>query len=158
MYTAALTSPNNIILLYLVPHSIDKIEAVKMSCLGQAGLRLSWTKPQSDLPIQYYAVTYAVGDVITGNITTITPNVTICNLPMGILHEVSIVAVSTLGYGRKDAWTVRSPTGNTTVYSINVFQVCTYIILLSIILYILNGHYVNTYIWALCKYVHMGTM
>ena len=120
----------NVWIICLVPHSIDKIEAVQTSCQDQPGLRLSWTSPQSDLPIQHYAVTHAVHGVITGNITTVTPNVTVCNLPMGILHEVSTVAVSALGSGREGAWTtVRTPTGNTIVYSVNVFQMCILLLL-----------------------------
>ena len=76
-----------------------------MESAHRPALSVSWSPPQSDLPILHYTVSYSLRDsgAVT-NITTTGTRVLITKLSIGTTYQVAVSARSDLGEGPRSVW------------------------------------------------------
>ena len=88
-----------------VPSFITALSVSPTESAHRPALSVSWSPPQSDLPILHYTVTYSLRDsgAVT-NITTTSTHVLIPELSIGATYQVAVTARSALGEGPRSVW------------------------------------------------------
>ena len=109
------------------PPSVSPTESARHPALS-----VSWSPPQSDLPIQYYTVSYSLRDSgpVT-NITTTSISLLIANLKIGATYQVAVTARSALGEGPRSVWVHQ--TTHSREYAVSTLATCPLHILYSVI-------------------------
>ena len=93
------------LLLEPVPSLVSPPSVSPTESARHPALSVSWSPPQSDLPIQYYTISYLLTDSgpVT-NITTTSISLLIANLKIGATYQVAVSARSALGEGPRSVW------------------------------------------------------
>ena len=94
-----------IVFVYIVPSQVTGVAVSKAKHLGKPALRVTWTTPQSDLPISEYQVEYMRSGTNWRAANPVSPDSATFTfleaLDAGTMYEVRIRAVSVIGNG---AW------------------------------------------------------
>ena len=90
------------VLFVSVPAKVTGVSVSPMLTSNQPSLRVTWSAPSSERPIQHYQVDYRVGT--SGSWSTWSPNptstsVTLTGLQRGFNYQVRVRAVSDIGSG-----------------------------------------------------------
>ena len=88
-----------------VPSFISALSVSPTVSAHRPALSVSWSPPQSDLPILNYTISYSLRDsgAVT-NITTTDTRVLITKLSIGATYQVAVTARSALGEGPRSVW------------------------------------------------------
>ena len=88
-----------------VPSFISALSVSPTVSAHRPALSVSWSPPQSDLPILNYTISYSLRDsgAVT-NITTTGTRVLITKLSIGATYQVAVTARSALGEGPRSVW------------------------------------------------------
>ena len=94
-----------------------------MESAHHPALSVSWSPPQSDLPILHYTISYSLRDsgAVT-NITTTDTRVLITKLSIGATYQVAVTARSALGEGPRSVW-VHQTTFSREYSHVNLYNV-----------------------------------
>ena len=125
------------LLLEPVPSLVSPPSVSPTESARHPALSVSWSPPQSDLPIQHYTVSYSLRD--SGPVTNITANsinLLIGKLKIGATYKVAVTARSALGEGRRSVWVYQ--TTHSREYTMSTFATCSLLRILYPILYIME--------------------
>ena len=114
-------------MLFPVPSQVTGLSVTQTAVSGRPALRVSWRRPQSDLPITRYEVQYRVspsGSWATMRVTGANTLTTLTTLTAGRRYDVRVRAVSLCGNGAYSS--VRTQYLNRGMY------VCMYVLLVSV--------------------------
>ena len=91
------------VFVYIVPSQVTGVAVFKAKHLGKPALRVTWTTPQSDVPISQYQVEYRRSGTNWRTANPVSPGSTTSTLlealDAGTVYEVRIRAVSVIGNG-----------------------------------------------------------
>ena len=120
------------LLLKPVPSLVSPPSVSPTESARHPALSVSWFPPQSDLPIQYYTISYSLRDSgpVT-NITTTSISLLIANLKIGATYQVAVTARSALGEGPRSVWVPQ--TTHSREYTMSTSAACPLRILYSVI-------------------------